>query len=48
MLGFASKFLMGWTAPLVVAFTKTTTLWHIDAGSGGRPPHQDLREIALS
>src|SRR6516164_5387522 len=21
----------------------TTTLWHIDAGSGGRPPHQDFR-----
>src|ERR1700724_1742158 len=21
----------------------TTTLWHIDAGSGGRPPHQDSR-----
>jgi hypothetical protein len=20
---------------------QTTTLWHIDTGSGGRPPHQD-------
>src|SRR5579872_5718054 len=27
----------------------TTTLWHIDAGSGGRPPHQviTLNEAAL-
>src|SRR6516225_7082231 len=24
--------------------SQTTTLWHIDAGSGGRPPHQDIGE----
>jgi hypothetical protein len=22
--------------------SQTTTLWHIDAGSGGRPPQQDF------
>src|SRR5271156_1050272 len=25
--------------------SQTTTLWHIDAGSGGRPPHQDFRDL---
>ena len=24
--------------------SQTTTLWHIDAGSGGRPPHQAFKE----
>jgi hypothetical protein len=24
---------------------QTTTLWHIDAASGGRPPHQDFRNF---
>src|SRR3974377_1603236 len=28
--------------------SQTTTLWHIDAGSGGRPPHQDFRELFLT
>jgi hypothetical protein len=26
--------------------SQTTTLWHIDAGSGGRPPHQDICIVA--
>jgi len=29
-----------WTAPLNVARFDETTLWHFDAGSGRRPPHQ--------
>src|SRR5215469_3912927 len=28
--------------------SQTTTLWHIDAGSGGRPPHQDFRLLSGS
>jgi hypothetical protein len=29
-----------WTAPLNVVRFDATTLWHFDAGSGRRPPHQ--------
>src|SRR5262249_7697889 len=28
--------------------SQTTTLWHIDAGSGGRPPHQEIRATQLA
>jgi hypothetical protein len=34
-----------WTAPLNVVRFDATTLWHFDAGSGRRPPHQK-RHIA--
>jgi hypothetical protein len=30
-----------------VAFTDDH-VWHIDAGSGGRPQHQDFRDFSLS
>src|SRR6185295_19821626 len=30
---------------LMVIRSTTTTLWHFDAGSGRRPPHQDSLDI---
>ena len=31
--------------PLMVIRSATITLWHFDAGSGRRPPHQDWTPI---